>query len=634
MAKLEKILRSGKTFFQKYVKPVARPMYKALRTGTRATGRALETVTQATLRSYRAHQETIDTAILTTSAAVTAVSVIDDYTGTGFETSAAIGILGIGTAYGTKRITSSLFPEQAHATREQKRIVYTARALVAGAAITLESAVIAGYTTCFGEDCSLLDNAKAFIKNTTEMNVLTMGLYLYCEVAKKGIRTYKEKLQRGSQNIKRIGTTLVIGASAVALAAATNILNFGSYDSITPFDKEGILEQDVRPIDKTKLPAALQLKDDILGTYASVHLSKGESLYSAVVLEHTDLTEHADVMAATRKIQARSLALDLSQTHTSYTFHVVGFNPENIHPEDEIKIPLSLLSDRYRVGYQEPQIKKPLIIVPVIDPSGLHIILDAGHGGSDPGSGAYGVIEDEVAYDVMVRAMDVLEKKYSITVHPIVQDNNTGFIPLTTLRKGSNEVVLTTPPYRTGNTAMAANLRSYKVNALYTQLTAQGVSPHAIVFTSFHTDAITAHAQGMMIYYPDAALRSSSLERSGAYSRYQEVVADPTIEVEPNKRQTQDFSYSFATTFMDIAPKFGVETHSHQGIRGRIHNRGKTYVPAVLRNNPVPIKVLVEVGNCNNRRDAQRLLDSTYRQNVAEAYGAAVATYFKNGGQQ
>ncbi len=57
------------------------------------------------------------------------------------------------------------------------------------------------------------------------------------------------------------------------------------------------------------------------------------------------------------------------------------------------------------------------------------------------------------------------------------------------------------------------------------------------------------------------------------------------------------------------------------------------YAPAVLRNNVIPLKMLVEVCNLRNEHDSRRMVDPAYRQAVAEAYVEALSSYFdgKNG---
>ena len=64
-------------------------------------------------------------------------------------------------------------------------------------------------------------------------------------------------------------------------------------------------------------------------------------------------------------------------------------------------------------------------------------------------------------------------------------------------------------------------------------------------------------------------------------------------------------------------------------IRSQIQkDSGKVYLPAVLRNTLIPIKLLIEVANMTNETDAERLADPQWRQEFAEAYVDALEAYF------
>jgi N-acetylmuramoyl-L-alanine amidase len=56
--------------------------------------------------------------------------------------------------------------------------------------------------------------------------------------------------------------------------------------------------------------------------------------------------------------------------------------------------------------------------------------------------------------------------------------------------------------------------------------------------------------------------------------------------------------------------------------------KGTAYVPAVLRNNLIPTKVLVETANLNNATDRERLADPEWRQDYAQALTNALLAHF------
>jgi N-acetylmuramoyl-L-alanine amidase len=51
-------------------------------------------------------------------------------------------------------------------------------------------------------------------------------------------------------------------------------------------------------------------------------------------------------------------------------------------------------------------------------------------------------------------------------------------------------------------------------------------------------------------------------------------------------------------------------------------------VPAVIRYNEIPVKVLVEIVNLSNRTDCQRLKNPRFREWVAEAYVHALQEFY------
>ena len=63
----------------------------------------------------------------------------------------------------------------------------------------------------------------------------------------------------------------------------------------------------------------------------------------------------------------------------------------------------------------------------------------------------------------------------------------------------------------------------------------------------------------------------------------------------------------------------GLPVQPYQPVRDRIIRGSQRFVPAVLRGNQVPSKVLVEMVNLSNREDAALLASARGRQRMAEA---------------
>jgi len=66
-------------------------------------------------------------------------------------------------------------------------------------------------------------------------------------------------------------------------------------------------------------------------------------------------------------------------------------------------------------------------------------------------------------------------------------------------------------------------------------------------------------------------------------------------------------------------------------VRERIIRRRRSWVPAVLRGNAVPVKVLLEIANLSNRADSRLLAKPSYRQKVAQSYVDSLRSYFESG---
>ena len=66
----------------------------------------------------------------------------------------------------------------------------------------------------------------------------------------------------------------------------------------------------------------------------------------------------------------------------------------------------------------------------------------------------------------------------------------------------------------------------------------------------------------------------------------------------------------------------------HQPVRGRIIRGKKRYVPAVLRGNAIPNKVLVEMVNLGNAEDAALLASAKDREQLARGIHTALFDYF------
>ncbi len=174
------------------------------------------------------------------------------------------------------------------------------------------------------------------------------------------------------------------------------------------------------------------------------------------------------------------------------------------------------------------------------------------------------------------------------------------------------------------------NLRWYLANSYYHRLLAGGQDPRKVVFTSLHADARHPALGGAMIYVPGEEFRRGRYGHDGAvYARYREVRERPYVSFSRAERErSEGLSRQFAATVVASFQRSGVAVHPYGPVRERIIRRGRSWVPAVLRCNEVPVELLIEVSNLSNPADSRLLADPAYRQKTAEAYVDALQAFY------
>lgn len=380
----------------------------------------------------------------------------------------------------------------------------------------------------------------------------------------------------------------------------------------------------------------LTFGEDAQGRYAMYRLQPGDaSIYTPVVVRFTDYRENTDILSACKAILDRSGIHDVTDMETG----------------QPIKIPIEMLSaqflpkgDPQRVEFdetlEEAERLRSAERVEARNLAGVVVILDPGHGGKDTGAdmrrNRVALLEDEINYDICCRILKKLQAETGAKVHMTMRDRSQGWGPVSTTRfvHDQDEEVLTTPPYPNLNAKLSANLRWYLANDIYRRAVAASVHPRKVVFTSFHCDALYNESlRGAMIYVPGARYRRDS-ERPGAdsfYNQFAEARGHRTATSTASQRkQDEALSRLFAETLLEELGRHRVKRHDKSApIRNVIRQSGgRYYVPAVLRNNAVPTKVLVEVANMTNATDQTRMADPEWRQMVADAYVSALKRHF------
>jgi len=390
--------------------------------------------------------------------------------------------------------------------------------------------------------------------------------------------------------------------------------------------------RELTPVREGEPTATLTYHRDAEGEYARYILGSGEALYTAVVVRFTDIRDNADILRACDVVQQRS---GIANVH-------------DMKPGQHIRIPLDMLSARYmpatseeRQAYEEVLIEAKRLKgkVTTTDLQGVVVVLDPGHGGNDHGSQSGGrhLSEDEINYDIVCRVKRLLETKTAAKVYVTMLDLSQGYKCADAKRftEDKDEVILCSPQYPNGDATTSANLRWYLSNAIYLREKAAGLDPRKILFTSFHCDALyNRDLRGAMVYIPGARYRRDKEPRSAvraAYLCYDEVRTRPYFtSTASERRRDEALSRNFAETLLDELGKKRIKRHSvGDPIRNVIRQDGGiAYVPAVLRNNLIPTKVLVEAANLTNSTDCERVADPEWREMFAEAYVNALKTHF------
>ncbi len=351
----------------------------------------------------------------------------------------------------------------------------------------------------------------------------------------------------------------------------------------------------------------LRFFEDSLGPYAGYRLKQGETVWTDVVRRFTSRTDGVSDTDAVRRVLERSGIEDARR----------------IPPDAEIKIPIELLAAQYRRTYTAAP-TRPL--------AGVVVILDAGHGGIDTGArGPSGVYEDEVVYDVMCRVKRILERETAATVHVTIRDKSRGFAVTATrtnFPRDRDEYIQTTPPYQNLDATVGLHLRWYVANARYSRALRWGTAPDRVIFTSFHADDLAPNLRGATIYVPGARFCGGLYGKSGrTYRRFAEVRERPKVTFTTRERvRSERLSRAFAEDLVRALRAARIKVFSTKPIRDHIVRRTQ-FVPAVLRYNAVPTKVLVECGNLSNSRDRRNLGDPTFRERLARAYVDAVIAF-------
>jgi len=369
----------------------------------------------------------------------------------------------------------------------------------------------------------------------------------------------------------------------------------------------------------------LEYGSDSLGGYAVYRLRKGEALYSAVVVRFTGQLLAIQVNETAMEIAERSGIDDVTDIPVGYP----------------VKIPLDLLLPEYlpvdnprRVAWvaEQRELGRFFEVVHATDLSGVQVILDAGHGGSDTGALVEGLWESAYAYDIMCRIKANLERHTRAKVWTTIQQKARGYtVPSADrLDQRRDAYLLTRPPYPLEDSVLGVHLRWYLTNDIILNRLGPNFPRSKTVFLSVHTDSLHPSVRGAMVYVPSRYLRPSkfTVDRRDI-KKYAEYRNHPTIQLGSDfKARVEASSRHLADNIIVSLEKNELGIHPYEPVRDRVLRGRRSWVPAVLRFTAAQNAVLLEACNMANTEDRTLLQKAAWREQFARAVVEGMASAF------
>lgn len=359
--------------------------------------------------------------------------------------------------------------------------------------------------------------------------------------------------------------------------------------------------------------------------YAVYRLQKGEALYSSVAIRFTGRVFAKDVSDVIDRIVNFNDIEDVARLPVGYA----------------VKIPMDLLLPEYRpkddpMRLARESSKRESAKVAkrtrAAGLSGVQVILDAGHGGRDVGTEQADVWESTYVYDVACRLKRILENESAASVSMTTKSLKNGFSVANrdALSGASDHAVQTTPAYLLDDAIVGVNLRWYLANSIFRRAMRRGVPKEKVVFLSIHADSLHPSLRGAMAYIPGATFSTGSFSKKGdIYLTRAEVREQPRVTHSRDEALlAEGLSRELAESIVDSFQNNALKVHPFEPVRDNVIRGGKEWVPAVIRHNQIPTRLLLEVCNLGNPRDRELIKTRKHRQELAQAiYEGLVAFY-------
>jgi N-acetylmuramoyl-L-alanine amidase len=381
-------------------------------------------------------------------------------------------------------------------------------------------------------------------------------------------------------------------------------------------------------IQKSSEPVSLEYVRKGERPFAIYRLKKGEALYSSVVIRFTGRIFARDVYEVVDRLVEFNGIEDVSKLPVGYA----------------VRIPVDLLLPEYRppddprrIEFERSKRESARLArrVEALNLEGVHVVIDPGHGGRDVGTEHKGVWESSYVYDVSVRLKQLLESTSGAKVYLTTKSKSRGYEIQNrdVLKNFTDHEVQTSPRYDLADSVVGVNLRWYLANSIHRRATRE-TAPEKVVFLSIHADSLHPSLRGAMAYVPGAQYSQGTFKKSGAvYLARAEVKESPAVtHSEADALHAEGLSMELAGAIIESFRRAELEVHPFNPVRTNVVRGGREWVPAVIRYNKVPTRVLLEICNLGNEKDRELIRTRTFRQEIAEAIYDGLIDHFAHRG--
>lgn len=364
--------------------------------------------------------------------------------------------------------------------------------------------------------------------------------------------------------------------------------------------------------------------------YAVYKLRQGEALYSSVAIRFTGRVYARDVNEVVDEIVKFNGIEDVSKMRVNYP----------------VKIPMELLmaewrpsDDPMRIARERTQRESANLarrVMGTASLSGVQIVIDPGHGGRDVGTSHEEVWESTYVYDVAARLKKTIESKTEAKVSLTTRSRSREYrIPdRDKLEPIRDHEVLTSPRYDLADPVVGVNLRWYLANSVFRRAIANTTAPERVIFLSIHADSLHPSLRGAMAYIPgERYVKGTFTKTAPIYLARAEVRESPTVsQSDTEALLAEGLSTKLAESIIDSFREQGLKVHPYQPVRDNVVRQGREWVPAVIRYNKIPARLLLEVCNLGNPEDRRLMQTKAYRQEIAEAIHEGIVDFFGDEG--